>query len=326
MLLSLLDAGITRNFVRLGSRSSNERISEYTLDKLEKVAQGKPANRAIGKTFAEMKKLEEKMISVLERIQIPEPRWENIEEHLGDFHPQQLESLLQPPYWIQALLDQMFRNADDGEEWEVVHRSRRRPGDKHLANTPYGSWKNGYDIQFITPPSPPSMSEKPVGRLEKRKEARLREQYKEDLASHQQRTTNFFGELGYAPGSLPPIPDGRRSTSELLSISNIWSLSLSERRALAESWEAEIRSVAYNEFLGEYDSLRDEYDAACKKYNDVRDENRRRLLSRVDLIGCTTNGAAKLTSLLTTLAPKVLIVEEAGQVLEAHILASLVPS
>lgn len=33
-------------------------------------------------------------------------------------------------------------------------------------------------------------------------------------------------------------------------------------------------------------------------------------------------GAAKLTSLLQSVAPKVLLVEEAGQVLEAHILAS----
>lgn len=33
-------------------------------------------------------------------------------------------------------------------------------------------------------------------------------------------------------------------------------------------------------------------------------------------------GAAKLTSLLQSVGPKVLLVEEAGQVLEAHILAS----
>jgi len=37
-------------------------------------------------------------------------------------------------------------------------------------------------------------------------------------------------------------------------------------------------------------------------------------------------GAAKLTSLLKSLEPRVLMVEEAGQVLEAHILSSLVPS
>jgi superfamily I DNA and/or RNA helicase len=40
----------------------------------------------------------------------------------------------------------------------------------------------------------------------------------------------------------------------------------------------------------------------------------------------TIQGAAKLTSLLNNLEPKILMVEEAGQVLEAHILSSLVPS
>jgi superfamily I DNA and/or RNA helicase len=69
---------------------------------------------------------------------------------------------------------------------------------------------------------------------------------------------------------------------------------------------------------------------------------RRQLLKNVDIIGATTTGASKLTSLLKVyiaigvvscahiivqgVAPRVLLVEEAGQVLEAHILASLVPS
>ncbi|KAG8218136.1 P-loop containing nucleoside triphosphate hydrolase protein [Butyriboletus roseoflavus] len=53
---------------------------------------------------------------------------------------------------------------------------------------------------------------------------------------------------------------------------------------------------------------------------------RRDLLKNVEIIGCTTTGAAKLGSLLKSLSPKVLMVEEAGQVLEAHILGSLVPS
>ena len=37
-------------------------------------------------------------------------------------------------------------------------------------------------------------------------------------------------------------------------------------------------------------------------------------------------GAAKLTALLKGIGPKILLVEEAGQVLEAHVLGSLVPS
>lgn len=53
---------------------------------------------------------------------------------------------------------------------------------------------------------------------------------------------------------------------------------------------------------------------------------RRNLLRNIDIIGCTTTGAAKLATLLKGLSPRVLLVEEAGQVLEAHVLGSLVPS
>ena len=69
-------------------------------------------------------------------------------------------------------------------------------------------------------------------------------------------------------------------------------------------------------------------------------------LKTADIIGCTTTGAARVLNLLAvsairpflanqqaltylpiqSLAPKVILVEEAGQVLEAHSLATLVPS
>ncbi|KAK1220258.1 hypothetical protein PQX77_016994 [Marasmius sp. AFHP31] len=331
MLLSLLDAGITTNFVRIGSRTTDERIAEYTLDQLEQVSQQTSARRSIGKVFGEMKELEKEMVNVLRRIQIPELEWTEVQVHLEDFHPHRLTSLRQPPYWVQALMDQMFgTTSDDGQsEWEVVRKGRTRPGDKRLANTPYGFWKNGYDIDFISPPQPRATNEKQSAKR-KGKEATSQQVLDDakEAAEYQQRMTNFFVELGYQAGMAPSVPSGRRSVSDLLSDNNLslWSLSLPERRSLAGAWEAEMRSVAYNAFLGEYNSLRVKYEAVCRRYSDVKDESRRRLLSRVDLIGCTTNGAAKLTSLLTTLAPKVLIVEEAGQVLEAHILASLVPS
>ena len=67
-----------------------------------------------------------------------------------------------------------------------------------------------------------------------------------------------------------------------------------------------------------------------------------RLLKGIKILGATTAGAAKLPSVLKVstypsmyfvrwlrhqgFAPKVLVIEEAGQVLEAHILATLFPT
>ena len=52
-------------------------------------------------------------------------------------------------------------------------------------------------------------------------------------------------------------------------------------------------------------------------------QNREAVLKSVKIIGCTTNGAARYAGLLRSAAPKVLIVEEAGQILEARVLAAL---
>ena len=48
-------------------------------------------------------------------------------------------------------------------------------------------------------------------------------------------------------------------------------------------------------------------------------------LRQVKVIGMTTTGAAKYQDVLQRVKPRVIIVEEAAEVLEAHIIASLNP-
>ena len=50
------------------------------------------------------------------------------------------------------------------------------------------------------------------------------------------------------------------------------------------------------------------------------------MLSKASVIGMTTTGAAMNQELIQRLGAKIVIVEEAAEVLEAHILASLAPS
>ena len=44
------------------------------------------------------------------------------------------------------------------------------------------------------------------------------------------------------------------------------------------------------------------------------------------MVGLTTTGAAKYQSLVRQLGARVLLMEEAAEVLEAHVIASLAPS
>ncbi|KAK7060167.1 hypothetical protein VNI00_000931 [Paramarasmius palmivorus] len=324
MLRSVLDAKITKSFVRIGSRSSDEIISQYTLDKFERQAEDSSLKRSMSQAYGEMKDLEKRMREILDSIQLPKVSWEDIEGHLADFHPDHLTSFTQPPYWIDQLFQQALGDPaeeDHGSGWTTVTGKGKSGKSQNInIDSIYAFWKYSQDIQFIRPPPQPAQQR----RGKKNAQSTTQETSQKQL-EYKERMRAFFAPLGFI-NDIPKVPNDRRDASSLLSCLNVWSLSEYERAELASFWEEAIRSSAYNSNLDEYNSIRREYERVCSKYNNIKDENRRRLLSRTDLIGCTTNGAAKLTSLLTTVAPKVLLVEEAGQVLEAHIIASLVPS
>ncbi|KAI0165100.1 P-loop containing nucleoside triphosphate hydrolase protein [Hypoxylon sp. FL1284] len=72
--------------------------------------------------------------------------------------------------------------------------------------------------------------------------------------------------------------------------------------------------------------LHDTFLDAKKKFATAVGEVDLRLLEGADIIGATTTGLAKNLELLRRLDSKVLICEEAGEVLESHILTALLPS
>ncbi|KAK0443139.1 uncharacterized protein EV420DRAFT_1649417 [Desarmillaria tabescens] len=320
MLLSLLDAKITTNLVRLGSRSSDERINGYTLDKLERMKDGasSPLDQIVRKERFAMGRLEDEMRTILQHIQTPSHTWETVITYLQETFPDHLASF-----------EELREDIEAEGEWKTVNAKKKRR-DVDIPNTIYSFWKTGQDISFLQPPQPPrTTARSSQGKKGKQQQQRQAQELIIPAELHQAyliRMNNFFVPLGFPEGMVPLIPTTSRPVDELLVTDAIWSMSVEERQALSAFWEAEMRTFAYNKHRQDYEERREEYEAACKRFNDAKDESRRQLLSRIDLIGCTTNGAAKLTSLLTTIAPKVLIVEEAGQVLEAHILSSLVPS
>ncbi|KAF8959737.1 hypothetical protein BDZ97DRAFT_1666780 [Flammula alnicola] len=126
---------------------------------------------------------------------------------------------------------------------------------------------------------------------------------------------------------IPSVPSSDRPLNELLeNVGDVWTMSESERRCIHRFWVEQARIELGQAYVDEFERLRTLHAEKLKQCNEVKEEVRRSLLGNIDIIGCTTTGAAQLTSLLKGLSPKVLLVEEAGQVMEAHILGSLVPS
>ncbi|TKA27365.1 hypothetical protein B0A50_04977 [Salinomyces thailandicus] len=94
------------------------------------------------------------------------------------------------------------------------------------------------------------------------------------------------------------------------------------------------RRNLYNSWVEEHaETLRGElaiHISGCKRDKEQLDEVRgdldSRVLSEASIIGVTTTGLARNLNNLRKLQSKVLIVEEAGEVLEAHLLTAMLPS
>ncbi|KAI1808647.1 P-loop containing nucleoside triphosphate hydrolase protein [Daldinia bambusicola] len=99
-------------------------------------------------------------------------------------------------------------------------------------------------------------------------------------------------------------------------------LSQQERFALCTAWDSEVATNLQDEFV----SLHDEYQEAKMKHDTVSREVDLRVLQEADIIGVTTTGLARNLDMLRKLDSKVLLCEEAGEVLESHILTALLPS
>ncbi|OTA99969.1 hypothetical protein M426DRAFT_268420, partial [Hypoxylon sp. CI-4A] len=99
-------------------------------------------------------------------------------------------------------------------------------------------------------------------------------------------------------------------------------LSRSERSRLCAAWVSTVTSNLENKFVSIYSS----YQKTKKAYETVAREGDLRVLHDADIVGITTTGLAKNFDMLRKLGAKVLLCEEAGEVLESHMLTALLPS
>ncbi|TPX60813.1 hypothetical protein PhCBS80983_g01564 [Powellomyces hirtus] len=116
-----------------------------------------------------------------------------------------------------------------------------------------------------------------------------------------------------------PDPEYDRPLKELLADVRVWGMSRPERFILFEHWRQ-----LYSELLVE------DFEAKCRKYEEKRTEyqdihaaTQLRVLREAKIVGMTTSGAASHLKLLKNLRPSIIMCEEAGEVLEAHLLSCL---
>jgi superfamily I DNA and/or RNA helicase len=98
-----------------------------------------------------------------------------------------------------------------------------------------------------------------------------------------------------------------------------WATTHAERIAMINSWQKEILDADVQTFIG----LVEEFISLAEERKAIREQQDLEILMEARVIGATTTGAARYKDLLLAKRPGILIVEEAGEVLEAHILSAL---
>ncbi|KAF8806261.1 P-loop containing nucleoside triphosphate hydrolase protein [Phlegmacium glaucopus] len=104
-------------------------------------------------------------------------------------------------------------------------------------------------------------------------------------------------------------------------IRKIWNMGYDARRQHFDQWEDDLVQNSIEEFA-----------MAAREYNECQEELMRAqntsllsLLRNRRIVGCTTTAAAKYGDEIRTFNPDVLLVEEAGEILESHVLTALGP-
>ncbi|KAG8218137.1 hypothetical protein J3R82DRAFT_3674 [Butyriboletus roseoflavus] len=168
MLCSVLDAGITTNIVRLGSRSADERISQYSIETKEMVAGQSRLDREYSSKFRELKSVETEISQLMDRIYKIDLESDSSEiiKYLSVSYPEHHVSIMsEPPAWINVAKKLSHDDSEFGEEWQV----QGRKGRVVVQDTSfYAFWKRFGDLEFLdtvaNPPVPdvPQTSNSPA--------------------------------------------------------------------------------------------------------------------------------------------------------------------
>eukprot|EP00966_Prymnesium_polylepis_P241970 5595712-Prymnesium_polylepis.1 len=107
--------------------------------------------------------------------------------------------------------------------------------------------------------------------------------------------------------------------AEYLHGNQMWQLPLEVRTHLCDEWVEMARDGLADELADKMLELK----ARCEDRETVKQAQNILLLQGKRVLGCTTTGAAIQQTLVEGFQPDVIIVEEAGEVLEAHVMAAL---
>lgn len=103
------------------------------------------------------------------------------------------------------------------------------------------------------------------------------------------------------------------------SFPEVWNIKQNARQEYLHQWQQEI----HGEQVAEIGTLFKKYNSCQGQINQLFKEKQSHTMSHTRIIGCTTTAAAMYTEELRKVAPGIILVEEAGEILESHVLTAM---
>lgn len=101
----------------------------------------------------------------------------------------------------------------------------------------------------------------------------------------------------------------------------VWQMTQAARQETRQKWELELLKEQSEELA----AIAEQYNETQQKLGKMFKEKNASIMREKRIIGCTTTGAAKYFQEVQAASASVLLVEEAGEILESHILTALGP-
>ena len=112
-------------------------------------------------------------------------------------------------------------------------------------------------------------------------------------------------------------------SDEALAVENIWCLSAKDRLRLYLYWIECYRERHRVDIQRCEQRYEQKHKELCVELEEIKAQDEEDVIRRATVVGMTTSVAARYHTMLQRISPKIVIIEEAAEVLEAHIITSL---
>lgn len=269
----VLQKGITKKIIRLGARSNDPTVSQYTLESILKTKPPSQADKAARQARQKVRNLQGSFNQLMSTVIAESADESQYKEYLELHLPGHFNALYTPPSWVQQVFDQ-------SKGWNKV------AGHGYKSHGLLDFWRNGEDLKFLTPPPvneegyPDEGTQADRARRSGRRfdalsvdgseeeedeDGALTEPEEEDWVS---RMTVFFARHDL---EIPTIPVGARDLRRLHKDPNVWDMSLEERERISEHWNTCIRELAWDDQKEEFNHLKNRHAEARKTLAQVVD-------------------------------------------------------